>query len=699
MKSDFEPEVRDLLKQSEKEMLNLNHPYVGSEHFLLAVLKSDYKIKNILNSYNLTYEEFKTSLIKAVGKSYKKSEITLYTPLLKRIISSSLDDARENKTKVKTEYLILEMLEEGEGVAIRILLNMGIDLEGLYTRLSAKTKSRNDMYIFNIGKRLDNTHVHIFKREKEINEVIEVLLRKNKNNPLLVGEAGVGKTSIAEAVATLIHDNKVPEELSDYEIVELDTGSLISGTRYRGDFEERLNKIIKEVISAGNIILFIDEIHTLVNCGGAEGAVDAANILKPYLAKGDIKIIGATTYKEYKNTIFKDKALDRRFEIIKVEEPSLKDTEYILQNIKENYEKHHNVIISEKNIKDIIKYSDKYIFNKYNPDKSIDILDLVCAHVRFERPNNKNILTELEKKKEKLLCKEKYNDVIELELKIKDLKENTNKIEITKEDILKVIKYKTNIPVLDNFNKKLNSLPKTLNKHIIGQEKAIEEVVNLLKAKYLVDNSKVLSIMLVGPTGVGKTLIAKKLSSSLFGDKNFIMLPMSEYSEDYTTAKLVGSDNTLYKNDDCIFAKVRDYPYSILLLDEIEKASKKVKELFSKIIDNGYIELYNKEIVHFENVTIILTSSIKEKKKVGFKNGTLSYKDDVLYDKVTKIIKLKNISKKDGIKYIKRESANLNITRKEINDIIDKSNIDMKGFKGITKELNNYKINKLLSKV
>ena len=698
MKNDFEVEVRELLKIAEQEMLNLNHPYVGSEHFLLAVLKSDNNTKNILNRYNLTYEDFKKNLIRTVGKSNKKSDITLYTPLLKRIISNSLDDAYENKTKVKTEYLILEMIEEGEGVAIRILLNMGVDLEELYMALNNKKRNKNEMLIYNIGKVLNKEKVMVFKREKEIEEVIEVLLRKNKNNPLLVGEAGVGKTSIAEAVATLINEKKVPDELQNYQIVELDTGSLISGTRYRGDFEERLNKIIKEIISSKDIILFIDEIHTLINCGGAEGAIDAANILKPYLAKGDIKIIGATTYKEYKNTIYKDKALDRRFQIIRVDEPSLKNTEFILKNIKKEYEKHHNVIISDNNIKDIVKYSDKYIFNKYNPDKSIDILDLVCAHVKFKRPGNNNILTELEKKKEKLLLKKKYNDVIELELKIKDLKENTNKIQITREDILKVIEYKTNIPVLDSFNKKLNNLSKTLKKHIFGQDHQIDEIVALLKNKYFEDNSKVLSILLIGPSGTGKTLIGKELATNLFGDKNIIIIPMSEYSEDYSITKLIGSSNDIYRTSDCIFSKIKDYPYSILLLDEIDKASKKVRDLFIKIIEEGHIEIYNGDDIHFENITIILTSNICEKNKVGFKNNNI-INSELLNDKVTKVIRLDNIKKKDAIKYIERESSNINITNKEKQELMEKANIEKRGFKGVQKELNNYKISKLLSKV
>lgn len=700
MKNDFEMEVKKILKQSEKEMLELNHPYVGSEHMILAILKSNTNVKSILNSFGLYYDNFKENLIKIVGKSRIKSEVALYTPLLKRIISNSLDDAKERNTKVKTEYLILEMIEEGEGVGIRILLNMNISLDDLYDTLNKPLKEyNNDLYLYNIGKILNNNIIEekIYKREKEIECIIEILLRKNKNNPLLIGEAGVGKTAIVEELVRRIDLGDVPSMLSDYKIVSLDTGSLISGTRYRGDFEERLNKIIKEAVNNKNIILFIDEIHTIVNCGGAEGAIDAANILKPYLARRDIKIIGATTNKEYKNSIYKDKALDRRFQTIYIEEPSLEDTKYILNNAKKEYEKHHNVIITSENIDDIVEYSDKYIFNKYNPDKSLDILDLVCAHAKMTRPNNKNALSVLEKKKEKLLLLKKYNDVLELELKIHSLKENNNKIEITKEDILKVIEYKTNMPVLDNFNKNLNDLKKILQKKIYGQNDVIEKVVNLLKEKYLIDNRKPLSITLIGPSGCGKTFLTKEIASILFGEKHFLHLNMKEFASDFAVSKLLGtSQGYIGYDDECILSKIKDYPYSIILLDDIEKASSKVKDIFSKVIEEGYITTNKGETIHFENTTIIATSNKQIKNKVGFKNDIKEQNNTVFGEN---IIYLNKIDKASAKKYIKRESNNLKLTKEEIESIIKKASIETLGMKGLQKELNHYKINKLLANV
>ena len=701
MKNDFEMEVKKILKQAEKEMLELNHPYVGSEHMLLAVLKSNSNVTSILNNYGLFYDNFKENLIKIVGKSRIRSEVALYTPLLKRIISNSLDDAKERNTKVKTEYLILEMIEEGEGVGIRILLNMNISLDDLYESLNKPLKEyNNDLYLYNIGKILNNNlpDEKIFKREKEINNIIEILLRKNKNNPLLIGEAGVGKTAIVEELARKIDSSEVPSMLSSYKIVSLDTGSLISGTRYRGDFEERLNKIIKEAVNNKNIILFIDEIHTIVNCGGAEGAIDAANILKPYLARGDIKIIGATTNKEYKNTIYKDKALDRRFQTLYIEEPDLKDTIYILNSVKSDYEKHHNVIITSENIEDIVMYSDKYIFNKFNPDKALDILDLVCAHAKMTRPNNKNALSVLEKKKEKLLLQKKYNAVLELELKIHSLKENNDKIEITREDILKVIEYKTNMPVLDNFNKNLNNLKDLLLKKIYGQNEAVEKIVDLLKEKYLIDNRYPLSITLVGPSGCGKTFITKEIASILFGEKHFLHLNMKEFASDFAVSKLLGtSQGYIGYDDECILSKIKDYPYSIILLDDIEKASNKVKDIFEKIIEEGYVTTNKGETIHFENTTIIATSCKKVKNKVGFKTTNIKETKSTLFG--DNIIYLNKIDKVSAKKYIKRESNNLKLTKDEIDSIIKKASIETLGMKGLQRELNHYKIKKMLANV
>ena len=706
MKNDFDIEVKRVLKQAENEMFELNHPYVGSEHMMLAILKSKTNVSKILNKYNIEYKDFKDNLIRVVGRAHKKSEIALYTPLLKRIIAEAIESANERGWKVRLEHLIIAMLEEGEGVCIRILINMGSDLEKLYSELQRSIKGdkcKSDLLIYEIGKLVVPNDEKIYKREEEIEKLIEVLLRKNKNNPLLVGAAGVGKTAIVEELARLIKSHQVPEFLENYKIVALDTGNLISGTRYRGDFEDRLNKIINEVIEEKNIIIFIDEIHTLINCGGAEGAIDAANILKPYLARGDIKVIGATTTKEYKTTIAKDKALDRRFEIINVCEPSLKSTEYILMHIKENYERHHNVIISTENIKDIIKYSEKYIFNRFNPDKCIDILDSVCAHVQLQRPNKKNALTELECKKEKFLLQKKYKEVLETELKIKHLEEDTDKIQITKKDILKVITYKANMPILDSFNDKLSSLYSTLTSSIYGQDNALKEISESLKEKYLVDNSKPLSILISGPKGVGKTFTAKTIAGSLFGEKYFLRLDMSEFASDVSISKLIGtSQGYVGYDDECLFNKIKDYPYSIILLDEIEKSSLKVQNLFSEIIDEGVILNGKGEEIHFENTTIIMTSNVLVKNNIGFSKKSLNSEYGItneLLSRINKCINYNSIDNDAAKKYLKRETVGLKLTKDEIEKLILDANVEKNGIRGLLKELNKYKISKLLTKV
>lgn len=707
MKNNFDLEVKKILKTAENEMFSLNHPYVGSEHMLLAILKMSY-LRELLKEYSLTYDSFRNELIAIVGTSHKKSELALYTPLLKRIISDAIDEANESSNgTVKPEHLLIGMLEEGEGVGIRILMNMNIDLEGIYNDLihkNSKNKKNKTSLILEIGKLLNTKpDEHIYKREKEISTLIEILLRKNKNNPLLLGEAGVGKTAIVEEFARRIERGEVPDALSNYKVIELDTGSLISGTRYRGEFEDRLGKIIKEVIDEGNIVLFIDEIHTLVNCGGAEGAIDAANILKPYMARGSLKIIGATTLKEYKDTIYKDKALDRRFQTINIEEPSIKDTEYILKNIRENYEKHHNVIISDENIKDIIAYSEKYIFNRYNPDKTIDILDSVCAHVQLSRPNKKNALSELNKKKEKFLHSKKYKEALEVELCIKDMTENTSKIEITKKDIRKVVEYRANIPVLDVWSENIIKLDRVIKSHVFGQDAAIDSVCEALKEKYLVDNSKPLSILLEGPSGTGKTYLAKEVANNLFGSKQFLRLDMSELSNETAVNRLLGSPQGYVGYDDeCLLTKLKNHPYSLILLDEIEKSSPKVLKIFEAILENGSIETNKGETLHFENATFIMTSNTYTKEIIGFNGEAKEEKIsslEELKNRVERTITLEKVDESSARKYIKRESKNLHLTKTDIDSILAKSNIKERGFRGIQKELNKYKISKLLSKV
>ncbi len=699
----YDIEVKRILKQAEKEMFVLHHPYVGTEHMILAILKSNTKECSILNKYGLTYKNFCDNLIKIMGKASKKSEIALYTPLLKKTLMHAEDLANSDNQNVQIKHIILSLLNIGEGVAVRILLNMDIDLDSIYDELSNDYSNKSNLTIYNVGRIIKtNKKEKIYKREKEIRKVIEILLRKDKSNPLLIGEAGVGKTAMGEELARKIYEKDVPEQLYDYEVIELDTGSLISGTKYRGDFEEKLNKIINEVILNNKIILFIDEIHTLINCGGAEGAVDAANILKPFLARGCLKVIGATTIREYKLSIQKDKALDRRFQTIIVDEPSINDTEFILKNIKNIYEKHHNVLISDENISDIVKYADKYILNRYNPDKCIDILDSVCAHVQCIRPNKRNALSVLEKKKETLLLQKKYKSVLETELKIKDLIDNTDKIQITKEDILKVIEYKANIPVLDNISNKLSNLPSTLKSIIYGQDKQIDEIVELLKEKYMKDNNKVLSILLKGSVGVGKTYLATSIATGLFGEKYFLKIDMSEFSNETALSRLLGVHaGYVGYEEEALLNRVKDYPYSIILLDNIEKSSIKVQNLFVSILENGYIHNSKGEKISFNNSTIIMTET-NEKVSIGFNNNSLlslSNTNSILTDKVDKIIYFAKIDKNSAKKYLKREAGRLKLTTSEYNMIIDKALIDKTGIRGLQKELNKYKIDKVFTKV
>ena len=374
-------EIAKLFKRAEGFRKELRHPYVGSEHLLLAILEEDNEISRKLKVYGLSFDKFKNELVQVVGMSNKDTDFVLYTPLLKRVIENATNDAVDtNKGKVTERHLFLSLLEEGEGIAIRILLGLDIDLDALYDELkvSLVSPSSSKLEILEIGNNLNKSvsdTERVIGREEEISSVIEALLRKKKSNPLLLGKAGVGKTAIVEELARRINHGLVPTELLGKTIVSLEMGALVSGTKYRGEFEERLSKIIKEVIENKNIILFIDEIHTMVNAGGAEGAINAADILKPYLARGEIKCIGATTTDEYYKTIFKDKALERRFFTIDVKEPDEEKTKEILLGIKSEYEHHHDLKISDQNICDIVTLANKYMPSKSNPDKCIDLLE------------------------------------------------------------------------------------------------------------------------------------------------------------------------------------------------------------------------------------------------------------------------------------------------------------------------------------
>ena len=680
-------EIAKLFKRAENFRVSLKHPYVGSEHLVLAILEGDNEVARKLKMYGLSFEKFETELKNIVGSASKDTDFVLYTPLLKRVIEGATNDAADNNQgKVTERHLFLSLLEEGEGIAVRIMLGLHIDLDQLYDELkiSLLDNKSGKLEIFEVGTNLNKSVEDkelVIGREEEISSVIEALLRKKKSNPLLLGKAGVGKTAIVEELARRINHGIVPFELLNKTIVSIEMGSLVSGTKYRGEFEERLTKIIKEVMEHKNIILFIDEIHTMVNAGGAEGAINAADILKPYLARGEIKCIGATTTDEYYKTIFKDKALERRFYTIQVEEPNEEKTIDILLGIKKEYEKHHALSISEKNIKDIVTLSNKYLPTKSNPDKSIDLLDMICASKKIKKIHFaaiENLTKELEnikKQKEQFIYEDNYEQASLckreenlLSLQIKKLMK-TEKTEITYEDILETISKKTNIPLLENKKELFLQIKKDLKEKIKGQEKAISL---LLKNVWLKLNGyeKPLSLLLVGPSGVGKTETVKTIADTI-SKSHFIRLDMSEYNLDTSVNKLIGvSAGYVGYEDDYVFRNVLDNPYAVLLIDEIEKAHPRVLNLFLQILDEGFVTSSRGEKIDFKNTMLFMTSNVINQTGVGF----MKKETDMLQENFSKeflgrftdIIPFENIREDILRTYIKENLVNQKVKYEEL---------------------------------
>ncbi len=694
-------EIAKLFKRAEGFRKELRHPYVGSEHLLLAILEEDNEISRKLKVYGLSFDKFKNELVQVVGMSNKDTDFVLYTPLLKRVIENATNDAVDtNKGKVTERHLFLSLLEEGEGIAIRILLGLDIDLDALYDELkvSLVSPSSSKLEILEIGNNLNKSvsdTERVIGREEEISSVIEALLRKKKSNPLLLGKAGVGKTAIVEELARRINHGLVPTELLGKTIVSLEMGALVSGTKYRGEFEERLSKIIKEVIENKNIILFIDEIHTMVNAGGAEGAINAADILKPYLARGEIKCIGATTTDEYYKTIFKDKALERRFFTIDVKEPDEEKTKEILLGIKSEYEHHHDLKISDQNICDIVTLANKYMPSKSNPDKCIDLLDLICASkkmktIPFEELESLNKeLENIKKQKEKniyednyeqaALCKQQENLLV---LQIKNLmgsKENC----ITYEDILHTISKKTSIPLLEDKKALFGVIKQNLETNILGEEKAVRSLLKNIWFKFN-GYSKPLSLLLVGPSGVGKTESVKTIAKSISNSK-LIRLDMSEYNLDTSVNKLIGvSAGYVGYDDDYIFRSVLDNPYSIILVDEIEKAHPRVLNLFLQILDEGFVTNAKGEKIDFQNTMIFMTSNVVNGEAVGFmkqSNDALSstFSKEFL-GRFTGVVPFEKLGEEVLSNYVKE---NLKDTKVIISKLIEEAECDKFGLRNL----------------
>lgn len=681
--------ISKIFKFAEEEMKVLHHPYVGSEHLLLSLLKNSKDVKEIARKYNLTYDNFKKELMLVVGSSSKASSYVLYTPLLKRVINLAMEDAKERKEELNSKHLFLALLEEGEGIAIRLLYGMNINLDSMYDELNEREdKSNQKLEILNIGKNLSdviNPDDILVGRDKELNLIIETLIRKNKNNPLLVGDAGVGKTAIVEELVRRINLKEVPKSLQNKRIIMLEMGSLVAGTKYRGEFEEKLTKVIRELENNPNIILFIDEIHTMVNAGGAEGAINASDILKPYLARGKVKIIGATTTHEYNKFILKDKALNRRFELIKICEPSILETEEILNKIKPSFEKHYNIKITQKNISDIVHLTNRYISDRRNPDKSIDILDSVCAMKEVSNKTS-NIIDSYKYKKEEIIkLKEemvKKNDFVRAleyhneEVKIDKIlnKKMKQTIKITEQDILNLISRKCNIPII-NKKSKYKELENFLLNNLIGQDEAIKKII---KNMINFDEDKPLSLLLTGSTGVGKTETVKLISKFL--NINLLRLDMSEYNQDITINRLVGSSAGYVGYDDgAIFDAIKMEPFTCILVDELEKASPSVMNLFLQILDEGFVTNAKGEKIDFKNTMIFMTSNVKGTKKIGFMESSNTYTNDFSKEFVarfTDIIEFNDITEDMLEAYLKKN----NIKDKSL---VKEFDIHKNGFRGL----------------
>ena len=724
MFGNFTNEARNIIVSAKKEMSDLKHPYVGSEHLLLAILKGNNNISKSLKEYNLDYNTLKEEIINIIGIGKEESKWFLYTPLLKRIIETAIIDSKENNNgDVTVEHLFSAMLEEGEGVAIRVMIGMDIDLDKLYKEFSysftnqKKRKKNKKLLLEELGidltkKALENKLDPVVGRDKEIKRLLEVLSRRTKNNPLLIGEAGVGKTAIVEELSRIIVSKEAPLFLKNKRIISLDMASAVAGTKYRGEFEERMHKIIKECEDNDDIILFIDEIHTLVGAGGAEGAIDASNIFKPALARGKLRCIGATTIDEYKTFIEKDSALERRFQKINIDIPNKKEVKEILKKLTPIYEKYHMVDLNEEIIDTIIELSEKYIYDRNQPDKAIDILDEVCAKVSLKESKELKKYNSLKKEYDFIVDKKNeaiLNNKFDLASNYKEneniLLDEINKIElklykknkkvVTKKDVAEVINTKTKIPVyelLKENNITIKNIENKLKENIIGQDKALKEVINSAKKiKLGFKDNKCYSFLFAGSSGVGKTGLAKLFGESLVGENNVIRLDMSEYSESHSVSKIVGAPPGYvgYSDNRNVLEEIRNKPYSVLILDEIEKANQSIINLFYQILDEGKIKDSNGKVVRFDNVTIIMTSNIGfDDIHVGFNKKN----KDIILTKIKDNFSLSFVNRIDNI-VIFNELSELNIRElinKKINSLKKKyleKDINVKINKNVVEEI------------
>ncbi|MFO1442045.1 ATP-dependent protease ATP-binding subunit ClpC [Bacillus sp. Bva_UNVM-123] len=680
----FTERAQKVLALAQEEAIRLGHNNIGTEHILLGLVREGEGIAaKALYALGLGSDKIQQEVENLIGRGKDSSQAPPhYTPRAKKVIELSMDEARKlGHSYVGTEHILLGLIREGEGVAARVLNNLGVSLNKARQQVlqllgsnesgshqGGSSVNANTPTLDGLARDLtaiarEGSLDPVIGRSKEIQRVIEVLSRRTKNNPVLIGEPGVGKTAIAEGLAQQIINNEVPETLRDKRVMTLDMGTVVAGTKYRGEFEDRLKKVMDEIRQAGNIILFIDELHTLIGAGGAEGAIDASNILKPSLARGELQCIGATTLDEYRKYIEKDAALERRFQPITVDEPTSEESIQILEGLRDRYEAHHRVTITDAAIEAAVKLSDRYISDRFLPDKAIDLIDEAGSKVRLRSyttpPNLKELEVKLEhvrKEKDAAVQSQEFEKAASLrdtEQRLREKLEETKKSwkekqgkensEVTVEDIASVVSSWTGIPVsklAQTETEKLLNLEEILHSRIIGQEeavKAISKAVRRARAGLKDPKRPIGSFVFLGPTGVGKTELARALAEVMFGDEDaMIRIDMSEYMEKHSTSRLVGSPPGYvgFEEGGQLTEKVRRKPYSVILLDEIEKAHPDVFNILLQVLEDGRLTDSKGRTVDFRNTVLIMTSnvgaqSLKTNKYVGFniQDGEQDYKD------------------------------------------------------------------------
>lgn len=682
----FTERAQKVLALSQEEAVRLGHNNIGTEHILLGLINEGEGIAaKALTSLGLETEKIQQEVENLIGKGEKVSQTIHYTPRAKKVIELSMDEARKlGHSYVGTEHILLGLIREGEGVAARVLNNIGVSLNKARQQVlqllgsnetARKNQGRNGQATAANTPTLDSlardlTAIAkegnidpVIGREKEIERVIQVLSRRTKNNPVLIGEPGVGKTAVAEGLAQQVVNNEIPEMLRDKRVMTLDMGTVVAGTKYRGEFEDRLKKVMEEIRQAGNVILFIDELHTLIGAGGAEGAIDASNILKPSLARGELQCIGATTIDEYRKYIEKDAALERRFQPIKVEEPTLEESILILKGLRDRYEAHHRVTITDEAIDAAAHLSNRYITDRFLPDKAIDLIDEAGSKVRLRSytapPNLKELeqnLEDVRKEKDAAVQSQEFEKAASLrdsEQRLREEVETTKEkwkekqgqesSEVTVEDIASIVSTWTGVPVAaltKDESARLLNLESILHDRIIGQGEAVDAVSKAIRRARagLKDPKRPIgSFIFLGPTGVGKTELARALAESMFGDEDaMIRIDMSEYMEKHTTSRLVGSPPGYvgYEEGGQLTEKVRRKPYSVVLLDEVEKAHPEVFNILLQVLEDGRLTDSKGRLIDFRNTVLIMTSNVgaselKQNKYVGFSFGdeAADYKD------------------------------------------------------------------------